>query len=1099
MLGPNALTQQLLQSYLRYLFSAHPIGVHNPELEQSLRERLHEERTLVNGPILELDLASKGSATIDELIRQGTLCEKLRTLGTDGQVLGDRRLYTHQVGAIRKCAEGRSVVVASGTGSGKTEAWLYPVVSEMLANPTPGLRAIVLYPMNALADDQRRIRMRGLLTGTPVTYGEFTGNTPHDHSDPNGQIDQGAPLNEIQTRKALRETPPNILITNPSMLEYLLLRPEDNALFKNANLQFLILDEAHTYRGAYGIELGHLLRRLKARLGVASVRSFLLSATIDRDLDSIESFAGNLTGEAFGPDSIFFGEPEPPGRPSTTEHRPIESYSIFTPDVIGAILAGEIAIEDVPGIHAFGEDTVLRASAAENGGAALWELLQSDGHVIALRELLQSGPRPIADLAQRVFGPHQADIDSVVARLVDAAASAREVAGGLALLPARYHVFLRGLDGLRVCFNPEHGTIGVGSQAIGSYSLETRDVCECGYPLWELLICGDCAAWYLRDREGSARSADAEITGIEGAVHLINPDEDVDDESAPNSCCLLCRAPAGCDCPPFARRSIVPAKTRKTCLNCGSDNVMGVMTGTMAPTLILGEVLTGAQDKDPKFVGKGSGKKLLTFSDSRRGAAQFAAQFDRSHRQHIQRAAIYQALSAHPDPSGLEVLAVRVSKILLKHGFYSLSPNNVFKARALVFEEFTASYASRRRLEALGLGASRLLFEANPPASLCKLAGSEEDARALVQSFLEIIQYDTAVTRPEEMAPARGFAGLRGEVHFTFCIGPKRWTAPGAPQHQRRRNRQFNLAARLVGEVAADQLLKEVWEYAVCDGVLVGNGDRYQVSSDRLEFYLPSSWFRCSSCRRVTPYGLSDGRGCATRDCDGVLIESADVVQREDHFTRNVTESIEYLRVEEHTAQLEPGEGRRIGRDFRDGVVNVLSCSTTFELGVDIGSLQSVFMRNVPPSVANYRQRAGRAGRTRQGAAFLLTYCSPTPHDRVFFENPGDIITGELAVPVFNLANGLLMRRHLNSVLLSSLWRFTANRVGARNLVDDFLLADDVRDLTREWLDFEDLILDGELRRYETALSGMLRVGDSKRKVSACMRPRVARDYCATP
>jgi hypothetical protein len=511
---------------------------------------------------------------------------------------------------------------------------------------------------------------------------------------------------------------------------------------------------------------------------------------------------------------------------------------------------------------------------------------------------------------------------------------------------------------------------------------------------------------------------------------------------------------------------VTEVRDKKLCLNCGSDSVGPVMTGTMAPTQILAEVLTRAQDPDPAFSGRGSGKKLLTFSDSRRAAAQFAAQLDRAHKQHIQRAAIYQALGARPGEMGLDELATRVAKVLRSNSFYDTSPNNTFRAKALVFEEFTASFASRRRLEPLGLGSARLLFEEPPPKILVALVGSGAAASALTQLLLQFIQYDSAVTRPELMGPLRGFAGTRPEVHIALATGPKRWISPDAPLHQRRRSRQFNLATRVVGQDSADQLLKAVWDYAVTDGVIVGDGDRYQISSDRIEFLLPEQWYRCTSCRRVTPYTLPDGRGCPTRNCEGLLEDIADVIDRQDHFTRNIIEPIEYFRIEEHTAQLSAAEGRLIGRDFRDGKVNILSCSTTFELGVDIGTLQSVFMRNVPPSVANYRQRAGRAGRTRQGAAFLVTYCGPTPHDRVFFERPYDIITGQLAIPEFNLANQILATRHTNSVLLSSLWRFVSNRLGPREYVEDFLLTDDVNAMVTEWRAAADPLLHDEVARY---------------------------------
>ena len=185
---------------------------------------------------------------------------------------------------------------------------------------------------------------------------------------------------------------------------------------------------------------------------------------------------------------------------------------------------------------------------------------------------------------------------------------------------------------------------------------------------------------------------------------------------------------------------------------------MSVMTGTMAPTQILAEVMTTAQDRDPNYAGKGSGKKLLAFSDSRSSAAQFAAGLERVHRVHVQRAAIYEALKGATEPVGIDELAGRVARVLTKRGFYRPNPNNTFRARGVVFTEFTASYANRRRLESLGLAASEIYFDSPPPKSLVTMVGSELAAQAVSQALLSIMQYDSAVTKPEAMPQASGVA-----------------------------------------------------------------------------------------------------------------------------------------------------------------------------------------------------------------------------------------------------------------------------------------------------------------------------------------------------
>ena len=126
--------------------------------------------------------------------------------------------------------------------------------------------------------------------------------------------------------------------------------------------------------------------------------------------------------------------------------------------------------------------------------------------------------------------------------------------------------------------------------------------------------------------------------------------------------------------------------------------------------------------------------------------------------------------------------------------------------------------------------------------------------------------------------------------------------------------------------------------------------------------------------------------------CNGRL-EPIDIEQRQqkdNYFYRSFDREVVPLRVEEHTAQLTPEKGRDYQDKFKDGDINVLSCSTTFEMGIDLGDLQAVVMSNVPPTVANYRQRSGRAGRRAGGAAFILTWTSDRPHDQSYFRNPGE-------------------------------------------------------------------------------------------------------------
>ena len=133
------------------------------------------------------------------------------------------------------------------------------------------------------------------------------------------------------------------------------------------------------------------------------------------------------------------------------------------------------------------------------------------------------------------------------------------------------------------------------------------------------------------------------------------------------------------------------------------------------------------------------------------------------------------------------------------------------------------------------------------------------------------------------------------------------------------------------------------------------------------------------------------------------------------------------MRVEEHTAQLEPEKGRDYQNKFKSGDINMLSCSTTFELGVDLGDLQAVVMSNIPPTVANYKQRAGRAGRRSGGTAFILAWAANRPHDQTYFKAPAEIISGHVRVPYIDIRNPVVFQRHVNAVLLSEFLRYCSD------------------------------------------------------------------------
>ena len=276
----------------------------------------------------------------------------------------------HQERAVRGAYGERSnVVVATGTASGKTESFLYPILFELYRQHLdgklgePGVRAMILYPMNALANDQRE-RLGAIAEALDdagstflPTFGQYIGQTPNNRSDRwrNAAAREEERLNgELIFREEMRATPPHILLTNYSMLEYLLIRPDDSPLFdggRGRRWQFIVLDEAHQYRGAKGMEMGMLIRRLKQRLTAGGrsepFRCIATSATLSSGEGEVEKtavaeFAAELFGESFLSSGVIFGSSRP------RERRSPRRYHAFLRALEGAFL-----------VHRDGRDAVV--------------------------------------------------------------------------------------------------------------------------------------------------------------------------------------------------------------------------------------------------------------------------------------------------------------------------------------------------------------------------------------------------------------------------------------------------------------------------------------------------------------------------------------------------------------------------------------------------------------------------------------------------------------------------------------------------------------------------------------------------------------------
>ena len=338
-------------SLVEYLLAAYPIN--DAALRRGFEELLRQPGTISQDPYLEGNQPYEAGQTIRQLTSKGLLDQRLMELFEP-----DRPLYAHQEAAVvATVQEKANIVVATGTGSGKTECFLIPMLQLLLQDPRPGMQALILYPMNALVNDQVK-RLRKLLCNQNdgpnlIRFGFYTSRTEKNHGKAEEALRRelegterqellslfdetdrkrmiGAAPAELVEKAAARvmrvqaisreeiwKAPPQILITNYSMLEHMLMRPKERGdIFESSKyFSMLILDEAHTYTGSTGTEVAMLLRRFKLAMGIETtgqIQAIATSASLgDPREEGIKkkvcSFASQLFDEPFAEEHLIWG------------------------------------------------------------------------------------------------------------------------------------------------------------------------------------------------------------------------------------------------------------------------------------------------------------------------------------------------------------------------------------------------------------------------------------------------------------------------------------------------------------------------------------------------------------------------------------------------------------------------------------------------------------------------------------------------------------------------------------------------------------------------------------------------------------------------
>lgn len=1066
--------------YKEYIRSSFQFGSGN--LQKLFEEQLRQEE-LFKGPYVALSLPFERGGNIETLIKKGTVCKSFKKLG---DVDFNRPLYAHQQEAIEKVGSGRSAIITTGTGSGKTESFLFPILNELLSdlehgNREVGIRAIFLYPMNALVNDQIE-RVRALLRPCPeITYGFFTGETEEkvakNYREKYGQDNNVViPPNELVSREEIRSNPPHLLFTNYSMLEYLLIRPNDYAIFtpeRLRNWKFVVLDEAHSYSGSLGIELSMLMRRLTG-LAPQKPRFILTSATLGEQGKSereIVDFGRSLTSASFDVNDIIFS------KRIRLDSKNVK-YSVSGSDYISL----KKKSSDTDAVR-----TICKKYSDSNGKAIsemLYDLLESDSNVFKIYSVLKDGSKTFSNILSELSSLNEEELIALI-DLINMAEKDK-----IGLFDLKYHSFVRPLAGAYVTVGDKqklsltktNSIDGLKAFEIGNcrycsspyiigkiqhnevdqldYLYQNREVDiyenygqnefvkldyfllenavsdeEVDLPkLQDYVVCGKCGCIH----DASNLNARTCGCGKDYAVHIYRVEQKEDEDAVFNN---INQCPC---CEHKSKSGVVRG------LNLGKDEGTALIAQMLYEAIDEGdetEKKTGRLSLKPRTVQPEEQrdlkvKQFLAFSDSRQQASFAAAFLDANHVRMLRKRLIWKAIEDHDykDMTVDEVAAYLESEIKRKKLFDNkmTAHKNAWLAVMVDLLRVDGAYDG----EGLGLyyfdlDLSEIMdnfTEEDIAEEYGKYNITKTDLITIMQVVFDVfkvtpaIHYVQSTLTPQEKLDNLEYRRFDNYVEFELAksVSNIRSFLP-VKGHD-------NMVVRYVQKVCgcsdteAKDMLQVLFINLAAEGGLFKKHDTrtaYQIDASKyvVKNYRTSKYYRCSKCGRLTPYNVHNV--CVQDKCDGDLQEVNPDEVLSTNFYRQMykTKKVESIVVKEHTAQLDRKTAKEYQDEFKNKEINILSCSTTFEMGIDIGALETVFMRNVPPTPANYVQRAGRAGRRRDSSAYILTYCGTGSHDYTYFCEPEKMISGVIRPPYFNVLNKKIIVRHLMATCLGYFFR----------------------------------------------------------------------------